>query len=121
MVVVNLEIVLFQVTLTSYRVTVEGFVPVKAFSKSQKLLFVSASSFLFLYYLYKVCPKSVLRPKTSLKLRVFRSDYTMATVVKIFFQFRHFQIVENTLCLGLSVFLTFKELQLNFFLFGKFP
>ena len=121
MVVVNLEIVLFQVTLTSYRVTVEGFVPVKAFSKSQKLLFVSASSFLFLYYLYKVCPKSVLRPRTSLKLRVFRSDYTMATVVKIFFQFRHFQIVENTLCLGLSVFLTFKELQLNFFLFWKIP
>ena len=58
-VVVDLEIVPFQVTLTSYRVIVGGFVPVKAFSKSQKLLFVSASSFLFLYYLYKVCPKSV--------------------------------------------------------------
>ena len=46
-VVVNLEIVPFQVTLASYRVTVGGLVPVKAFSKSQKLLFVSASSFLF--------------------------------------------------------------------------
>ena len=46
-VVVNLEIVPFQVTLASYRVIVGGFVPVKAFSKSQKLLFVSASSFLF--------------------------------------------------------------------------
>ena len=56
-VVLNLEIVPFQVTLASYRVTVRGFVPVKAFSKSQKLLFVSASAFLFLYYLYKVCPK----------------------------------------------------------------
>ena len=57
-VVVDLEIVPFQVTLTSYRVIVGGFVPVKAFSKSQKLLFVFASSFLFLYYLHKVCPKS---------------------------------------------------------------
>ena len=46
-VVVNLETVPFQVTLASYRVIVGGFVPVKAFSKSQKLLFVSASSFLF--------------------------------------------------------------------------
>ena len=57
-VVVNLEILPFQVTLVSYRVIVGGFVPVKAFSKSQKLLFVSASPFLFLYYLHKVCPKS---------------------------------------------------------------
>ena len=61
-------------------------------------------------------------PKTFLKLRVSRSDDTMATVVKtFFFQFRHFQIVENTLCLGLSVFLTCKELLLNFFLFWKIP
>ena len=56
-VVVNLEMVSFQVTLASYPVIVGGFVPVKPFSKSQKLLFVSASSFLFLYYLHKVCPK----------------------------------------------------------------
>ena len=60
--------------------------------------------------------------KTFLKLRVSRSDDTMATVVKtFFFQFRHFQIVENTLCLGLSVFLTCKELRLNVFLFWKIP
>ena len=57
-VVVNLEIVPFQVTLASYRVIGGGFVPVKAFFKSQKLLFVSASSFLFIYYLHNVCPKS---------------------------------------------------------------
>ena len=57
-VVVNLEIVPFQVTLASYRVIVGGFLPVKAFSKSQELLFVSASSFVFKYYLHKVCPKS---------------------------------------------------------------
>ena len=57
-VVVNLEILPFQVTLASYRVIVGEFVPVKEFSKSKKLLFVSASSFPFLYYLHKVCPKS---------------------------------------------------------------
>ena len=83
-VVVNLEIVPFQVTLASYRVTVGGFVPVKAFSKSQKLLFVSASSFVFKYYLHKVCPKSFWRPKTFLKLRVSRSDDTMAAVNTFF-------------------------------------
>ena len=84
MVVVNLEILPFQVTLASYRVIVGGFVPVKAFSKSQELPFVSASSFVFKYYLHKVCPKSFWRPKTFLKLRVSRSDDTMATVVKTF-------------------------------------
>ena len=40
---------------------------------------------------------------------------------RLFFQFRHFRIVENTLCLGLSIFLTCKELLLNFFLFWKIP
>ena len=46
--VVNLKIVPFQVTLASYRVIVGAFVPVKAFSKSQKLLFVFASFFILL-------------------------------------------------------------------------
>ena len=41
----------------------------------------------------------------------------MATVVKTFFS----SLGMNTLCLGLSVFLTCKELLLNFSLFWKIP
>ena len=121
MVVVNLEIVPFQVTLASYRVTVAGFVPVKAFSKSQKLLLVSASSFLFLYYLYKVCPKMFegRKPLWNCEFPVVMTRWQQ--LWRFFFQFRRFEIVENTLCLGLSVFLTCKELLLNFFLFWNIP
>ena len=106
----------------SYRLTVRGFVLVQAYFKSQTLLFVSASSFSvilivysFLEEFFKVlsCSKhgeNILQNIESL-VEMTRDG----NCCEDFLWFRLCQVVKNSFCLHVTIFLLCKQLLLTVF------